>query len=244
MYGKTVQQKGRFNPDKPDGKPPYHQLEWAGFITSAVRAKMADAAYIAGATFRDPGPVISFETDGLICSGKVPLPLGPDLGDWEEEEYGSITYVQPGVYFLTSKDGKTKKKTRGFDALSISEEMVQEGWRNVPAPVRLKDGTVEPPCVVGTTKVFVGFGRATEKLEWRSWQTLNRRLALFPKFKRWPIPPLEGAHETLQRAGIPRRVHVDSAKFNLKFPTAISEVFTGTNQEFDGGLIAIEEGSI
>lgn len=249
LYGKTVQQVGRHKPGDVQTIPPYHQLEWAGFITSATRARMTEAAYIAGATINDPGPIISFETDGLISAEPIALPEGPHLGDWEVEEYEAITYIQPGVYFLTGKDGNVKTKTRGFDVMSINEDMVLEGWRTYRDLAIRIDGKPLPPHIMGTTKAFVGFGRASEQFEWRSWITMHRRLRLFPDRKRNPIPGrMDTAHLELQPAAVMNVEHLESCKFDLKFPTALDDgdMWDGvrTKQEFGGGFIGLMEGSM
>lgn len=121
LYGKLAQSKGaKLNPDGTWRIPTYHQLEWAGWITAASRAKLYDAMMQAGSS------LIAVETDAVYSTKPLDLPCSPKLGDWEEEIAEAIMYVQSGVYFK-KKDGKWALKSRGFEPRNHTFE----AWFNV-----------------------------------------------------------------------------------------------------------------
>jgi hypothetical protein len=115
VYGQLAQRVGW---DRKNGKPPRtHQLEWAGFITSACRAAIYNAGIQAG------DKLISLDTDGLYSMGPIDgLDLGSGLGQWECDEYSEGIFWQSGVYCLREDldypdklgYGWIKAKTRGI----------------------------------------------------------------------------------------------------------------------------------
>lgn len=109
LYGKLAQSKGaKLLEDGSWRIPTYHQLEWAGWITAACRAKLYDAMMQAGSS------LIAVETDAVYSTKPLDLICSTNLGDWEEEKLDAIMYIQSGVYF--KKDGgKWKLKSRGFE---------------------------------------------------------------------------------------------------------------------------------
>lgn len=117
FYGKLCQRLGGEK-----GVPPYHQLEWAGFITSQCRAAVYELA------MRNPSAVISFETDGVYAT--TPLTDNGDgsLGSWEVTEYDEIVYVTSGLYWLRKGD-KWVTKFRGLDRGSLSLHDVLLAWQ-------------------------------------------------------------------------------------------------------------------
>lgn len=107
VYGQLAQRVGW---NRKDGTAPKtHQLEWAGFITSACRAAVYRAALEAG------DKIISIDTDGIYALCPIEsLDLGDELGQWELTEYDDGLFWQSGVYCL-KKDGEWKKaRTRGI----------------------------------------------------------------------------------------------------------------------------------
>ena len=115
LYGKMIQQLGWKSVDR---LPPWHQLEWGGYVTSAARARMYDAAY-------GNHDVIGFETDGILTTSPLPVELSEELGGWELTEHDSVTYVQTGFYWLDDK-----VRYRGFDPGSVTREAVLNAWEN------------------------------------------------------------------------------------------------------------------
>lgn len=160
LYGKTCQQVGWKRSD--DGTlrvPPFHCLEWAGFITSYTRAKVYRAAMLA------PDDVIAFETDAVFMRVPVDLPLSNRLGDWELTEYTSLTYLKSGVYFGTRTDGaELVAKMRGMGKGSLTRDAVLTAWR---------DGD---NAVTTTETRFITLGQALmrDMRDWRRWITSER----------------------------------------------------------------------
>jgi len=115
-YGKMAQRIG--GSDKYGGRPKWHQLEWAGMVTSATRAQLWDAISLA------PESIIAVETDSIASTVPLALDVGPNLGQWEATEYDWITYVQSGIYFTPNGDTTTKAKSRGIDVTQLSHEAV------------------------------------------------------------------------------------------------------------------------
>lgn len=125
LYGKNAQRVGW---DTEKRLPPrWHQLEYAGFTTAFCRAM------IYRAMMQAPADIIAVETDGIYSKVPLDLPLGEGLGQWEEEIYSEIIYVQSGVYWTVGLDGTVNKaKVRGFgsgsfsytDAVTASDDLV------------------------------------------------------------------------------------------------------------------------
>lgn len=118
-YGKTAQSKG-YNP-KTGRKPPYHNLAWAGFITSATRAKLY------GAAMQKPESILFIATDGIFSLEPLDLPLSEDLGEWEFATHDELTIVQSGVYFVRTGK-KWEEFSRGFDKDSLNHDAILDAW--------------------------------------------------------------------------------------------------------------------
>lgn len=177
LYGKTAQQVG-FRPAK-NGKPvkipTYHQLEWAGYVTSWCRAHVLRAA------LRNPGAVIAFETDALFTSEPLDLDIGPGLGQWEETKFENLTYVQSGHYYGTKiEDDGTRTevvKCRGIDKGNVTREDVENALERP-----LWERTIDAPL---TRFYGAGIALARNDFElWRTWRTETKTLRLFPMSKR------------------------------------------------------------
>ena len=169
LYGKTAQQTGWMPAtlERPMRIPPYHQLEWAGYVTSATRARIYRAAML------KPDAIIAFETDALFSSEPLDLPLGVQLGEWEVTEFQNLSYFQSGLYVGTLTDGTQVVKTRGIEASSLALDKLRHAFTHG-----------EP--VEGITRRFVGMGVALQGRwdEWQQWQTRPRMMNLFPNGKR------------------------------------------------------------
>lgn len=101
-YGKLAQRS--------EGAP-FHCQVWAGMITSGTRAKLADIAW------RYDVDLLAVATDGAYLRTRPSVREGPNLGEWEVEEYDSITLIRPGIYW-TEKD----VRSRGIPRKSVSAE--------------------------------------------------------------------------------------------------------------------------
>lgn len=74
--------------------PRYHQLEWAGYITSKCRADMHKVALQAGDN------LISIDTDSVTAMCPLTVPEGRELGEWKAEAHDRGVFFQSGVYAL------------------------------------------------------------------------------------------------------------------------------------------------
>lgn len=175
LYGKTAQRVGH-----KDGKSPkWHQLEWAGFVTSTARAKIFRAML---ASYKR-GALLGVETDGIFSTQPLPLDIGPGLGQWELTEYERMVYLQSGFYFK-QEQGSWSAKYRGFDKGCISPEQTLEVLR------KWKPWQGEQGIISGTTTRFSTMGYYLNTKEPDS----NRN--------RWSTSP-----RTLNIGGDGKRVH-------------------------------------
>lgn len=117
LYGKTAQRIGY--DEKTGRKPPYHNLFYAGYITSATRAKLWAAA------MQQPDAIIALATDGIYS--QVPLaldcPSEKILGAWEAQEHDEMTLVQAGFYFYRN-GAEWVSYSRGFDKMRETSDII------------------------------------------------------------------------------------------------------------------------
>lgn len=102
IYGQLAMRAGW---QRYKGPPPYHQLEWAGFITSMCRSMVYETAMYC---WQHNG-LISIDTDGIFST--VPLPsevlhngAGSNLGEWDTADVPGMLNWQSGVYWLPKTD--------------------------------------------------------------------------------------------------------------------------------------------
>lgn len=140
IYGQLAQRAGWDR--KRRRAPRTHQLEWAGYITSACRAAVYTAALGCG------DGLISIDTDGVYSMSPVPVVPGPRLGEWELNEYAEGIFWQSGIYALrTTTRGWEKGRTRGIPKGSYEPaELLDCLARDIP--LRLSVNT------------FIGYGLA------------------------------------------------------------------------------------
>jgi hypothetical protein len=140
IYGQLAQRTGWDKKNKQS--PRFHQLEWAGWITSACRAEVWKVAKQCG------NDLISIDTDGLYSLSPIPVTnVGSNLGQWELAEYESGIFWQSGIYALSDGASWSKAKTRGIPKGSYSaEQMIASLKAN--QPLRM------------TRTSFIGFGLA------------------------------------------------------------------------------------
>jgi hypothetical protein len=166
LYGKMAQRVGW---NTGDSLPRFHQLEYAGWVTSWTRAKLFRAMELAGAQ-----NLIACETDAVFTLEPIHgLTVGPGLGEWDFTEHDWMTYLQSGTYW--SNHGS---KYRGFDNGSISHESAMS-W--------LHAGDWHAPLVGRTTR-FVGAGTGLGTPDHRRWITDARELRPGRAGKRMHIP--------------------------------------------------------
>ena len=142
-YGATAQ----LHPVK--GK--WFQMEWASWITAKTRSMVLEAALLA------PESIISFATDSVLSTRKLPLPISEKLGEWSEEVYEGIIIVQSGLYFM-KKENEWKIRTRGFSSREISKEIIEEAWKNKERKIKIK-------CVR-----FASLSKGVIEGKWNEWR--------------------------------------------------------------------------
>lgn len=171
LYGKLAQQVGA-RIDIRTGevrKPPYHQLEYAGFTTSYCRAKVLAAA------MDNLDSVIAFETDAVFMATPIDVPLSSNLGDFERVTFADLSYVQSGLYFGESETNISK--TRGVDRGTLTRSEVLAKMTEPIAEKRYAE--------VHLTR-FIGAGLALMQgmEKWRHWEVVTKKLTLEPIGKR------------------------------------------------------------
>lgn len=141
VYGQLAQRTGWDK--KSRTAPKSHQLEWAGYITSACRARVYEVAHSVGDS------LISIDTDGV--TSLVPfnsrLDVGPNLGQWELDTYDAGIFWQSGIYALQSGGEWIKGKTRGIPKGTYSPDQLIEAMQTGSSLKMRK-------------KTFVGYGLA------------------------------------------------------------------------------------
>jgi hypothetical protein len=149
IYGQLAQRAGWDR--KKRLAPRSHQLEWAGYITSACRAAVYRAAISCGEK------LVSIDTDGIYAFGPATsdLDIGSDLGQWELEEFDSGIFWQSGIYTL--------REDLGYPA-DLGYGWVKGKTRGIPkgryGPQDLIDALGRGEALQLTRNVFTGYGLA------------------------------------------------------------------------------------
>ena len=167
VYGQLAQRSGWDRRHR--SAPRSHQLEWAGYITSACRAAVCKVA-------RDCGDkLISIDTDGIYSMGPVDgLTIGSDLGEWETEEFDKGIFWQSGIYSLCSDGVWVKGKTRGIPkGYYTAQELIdalEEG-----EPLKLKKTN------------FIGYGLALngQRDKLNTWEEVPHEIVFGGQGKRY-----------------------------------------------------------
>jgi len=178
LYGKLAQQVGAHMTKSGWRIPPFHQIEWAGYVTSHCRARMLKAA------LTDIDAIIAFETDALFSSRPLPLDTGDDLGQFGSEAFSNLTYVQSGVYFATHPDGSSVTKSRGVDRGDLTRESVLAAF----TAKRAEDRQVKTSL---TRFVTLGVALAQDFQRWTHWEKLQKAITCEPIGKRIHSPYCE-----------------------------------------------------
>lgn len=168
LYGLLAQRKGW---DRKRRRPPKsHQLEWAGFITSACRAAVYKAAISAG------DKLVSINTDSVqtLCSLDN-LDCGNNLGQWDEQHYIQGVFWQSGIYYLREDLGYpehlgygwVKARTRGIPRGTYSADQLIQA---------VKTGDV----LTINKKMFIGYTQADNGRwdELNTWKTEPHEFAM------------------------------------------------------------------
>ena len=173
IYGKLAQTIGW---DRKKMLPPvWHQLEWAGYITSYTRAKIFQAIQQA------PAAIIAVETDAIFSTIPLDLPESELLGDWECKMHEEVTYLQSGFYYAIEPMGNTICRYRGMDRdsrngqpMGLPYEVVQAHLKHRTGQPRKESGTMYTQT---TRFIGLGMGMQTESV-WRSWEKKDHAISL------------------------------------------------------------------
>lgn len=182
LYGKMAQRVGW--DEKRQKLPPWHQLEWAGWVTSNTRAMLY--AIMKQIPW---GDLIAVETDGIYTTFPPEL-LGiensRELGGWEVKQYEEIIYLQSGLAWLRKADGEWESKRRGLDpgSLTLSE--------TIDFAKSLGPNRKWAPYVGKTTR-FIGLGAALNssaptRIRHCVWETKDREVSPGEHGKRIHFP--------------------------------------------------------
>lgn len=185
LYGKMAQRVG-WNEDKRT-PPTWHQLEWAGWVTSHCRAILWEV--MSRIPYEN---LIAVETDGLYTTvDPETLGIQPSskLGGWTVEKYDEILYVQSGMAWLRrgrcarscthDRESSTAcawtHKRRGLDARTFDLDHCRRYLRT------LRPNTSEWAPYVGRTTRFIGLGAALNssapfKVRHCLWETTEREI--------------------------------------------------------------------
>lgn len=169
FYGKMAQRIGW---DKEKNLPPtWHQLDWAGFITSMCRSML----WIAMVEAYESDSLISVETDGVFTTQpltSLPNGLGDSLGQWKEDCYEGMTAIQSGMYWLKKNGAWLQPKSRGIPRERLDHDRA----------IRSLRGDFDTGIIKGSHTTFVGYGKAlsvsSQWDNWRTWQYSPREYAI------------------------------------------------------------------
>lgn len=187
LYGKMAQRIGW---NKKTGQPPrWHQLEWAGWVTSYCRAKLYRMMLHLGLD-----TIIAVETDGIYTT-RDPSALGitsaNGLGEWKISSYREVLYLQSGLAWLRTeqKESGWDFKYRGLDPNSLEIDRVLRHLSRLGNEI----GWDSPDArITATTSRFVGAGAALASTDFdskfRRWETIPRAVKFGGDGKRIHIP--------------------------------------------------------
>lgn len=185
LYGKMAQRVGW---NKKTGEPPrWHQLEWAGWVTSYCRAKIYRMMLHLGLE-----TIIAVETDGIYTT-RDPSSLGFEsangLGEWKISEYREVVYIQSGLAWLRAKgEDEWDFKYRGLDPNSMEIDRVLRHLGRLGTEI----GWDSPESKLqATTSRFVGAGAALASKDYET------------KFRRWETMP-----RSVRIGGDGKRIHI------------------------------------
>ncbi len=171
IYGKLAQQTSATRK-----KPRYHQIAYAGLITSQVRALLYRL-------IRSNEPaIISVATDGVFSTEALAVPpnlIGGYLGQFKEARYDEMVSLQSGVYRLRSGPD-WESYGRGFGERDLPWAEIAAAW---------SEGRGEIAYTLKKRR-FVGHRLAarTNPADWRKWVPVSKTIHLRAVGKRYDPP--------------------------------------------------------
>ena len=173
-YGKLAQQLGYLPAEgkDPEKIPSYHQLDWAGFVTSYTRAKIYETA------LENLTAVIAFETDALYTTNEFyQIPIGDNLGEFRETVYEELTYINSGIYFGVKQTGEIVFKLRGLQSGTVDLDEIDQ-ILDTPENKRVLE-IKQNRFISGALAV-----QMADLEQWRKWKEEIMELRLYPVGKR------------------------------------------------------------
>lgn len=167
LYGKCAQKKSY------RGRPPsWRSYMIAGAITSTCRTMLLRAA------LSSPETVVMFATDGIASTKPLDLPLGEQLGLWEESHYDEFRLYQAGMYWHR-KGEKVKAKTRSISPRAVDWEYCAKEWllHGPTATFDFNSDAVHPKYRIAD---FVTYGIASKNLPHAEWIVREKVVSLRP----------------------------------------------------------------
>ena len=129
MYGKFAQRVGAHVKDH---APKFHNILYAGYITSRCRAQ------ILSSLIGHESDIIMIATDGIFtrsileeCESKI----STNLGDYEKKTADEMFVIQAGFYFWKEKD-KWVSKTRGVLREAMNDKVLADTMRDYLKGIR------------------------------------------------------------------------------------------------------------
>lgn len=110
LYGKFCQH---------NGKSPFYNLSYAGFITSVARRQLLEA------TLGNESATACFLTDAIHTTAKLNVPVSNELGEYKLTEYEKVVYLDNGVYQCYNGGQIVKTKTKGFRNFDFNTALKQ-----------------------------------------------------------------------------------------------------------------------
>jgi hypothetical protein len=180
MYGQLAQRAGWKRTKKGPVIPPFHQLEWAGFITSYCRAMLFKAAISAW----ENDSLLAVDTDGIFTTKPINLPslengTGNALGQWKTSTMDGILLWQQGFYWTKCEpceefpDGWKAKKTRGAPRGRVPFKLAIATLPEV-------DERKSKPVINYSLTVLFGYRLCMARrkmVDWRYFREVPRKLA-------------------------------------------------------------------
>lgn len=144
IYGKLAQSIGY---------APYANPVWAGLITAGCRAEIINGYNL------NPDRTYMIATDGIFTGNKLDLPISKKLGEWEETIHDDgIFIVQPGIYYVSNGDVKTRGVERG--RINQKREDFESAWK------RFLDSHGENHTVTVDVDNFITARQALARRRW------------------------------------------------------------------------------
>jgi hypothetical protein len=185
LYGRVAQRAGW--DEKKRTAPRWHQLDWAGYITSVCRSMLFEASHEIG----KQGGLISNDTDGVMSTvpfGELRNGKSAALGAWEMEEFDGVIYVQNGVYWLRKDDEEwwdkhPEEDRNGYPWLKPKMRGIPTGkiTRPTEGPNLALEALEGDGIIRYSRHNFVGYGAALQGRwdSWRQWIDQDIELSMF-----------------------------------------------------------------